>query len=304
MIKHIAVFVLLFVMFNSCKNKTESISGPTQGSINVYVDRCLEGIINQEKLVFENNYPQANINLIVSNETDIIKSFMNDSVDLMIVSRALDSSEIKFLLRKNNVARHYEIAKTAIAFIAHRSSVDSNYTFEAIKDFFSPNSNSTTPVVIENSNSGIGQHLLRQFQLYSFSPNIFAAQNKPELLNYLDQNPKAIACIDWSDISDSDDPAAQALLHKYRLLAITRPKDSTQCGYIHPYQYNLQDNKYPFIRDIYVISRTGRSDLGLGFAAFIDGEIGQKIILKAGLLPKYQFERLIELKNQNFKVVN
>ena len=66
--------------------------------------------------------------------------------------------------------------------------------------------------------------------------------------------------------------------------AAVRPKDSVQYGFLHPYQYNLQDRRYPYTRDIYYISRSGKSDLGLGFASFIAGEIGQKIILKAGLL--------------------
>jgi hypothetical protein len=35
--------------------------------------------------------------------------------------------------------------------------------------------------------------------------------------------------------------------------------------------------------------------VGIGFASFIAGEIGQKIILKAGLLPRYQSERVLEI---------
>jgi phosphate transport system substrate-binding protein len=55
---------------------------------------------------------------------------------------------------------------------------------------------------------------------------------------------------------------------------------------------------------LYFISKTGREDVGIGFASFICGEIGQKIILKAGLLPKFQSERNIELNYTNdIKVV-
>ena len=87
-------------------------------------------------------------------------------------------------------------------------------------------------------------------------------------------------------------------------MGVTRPADSTQMGFVQPYQYNLQDRKYPFTRDLYFISKTGREDAGIGFASFICGEIGQKIILKAGLLPKFQSERTIELNYTNdIKVV-
>jgi phosphate transport system substrate-binding protein len=105
--------------------------------------------------------------------------------------------------------------------------------------------------------------------------------------------------VDYSDISDSDDAFTKEVLNHIKLLGITRPADSIQAGFVQPFQYNLQDKKYPFTRDLYFISKTGKDDVGTGFTSFICGDIGQKIILKAGLLPKFQSERTIEISRTN-----
>jgi phosphate transport system substrate-binding protein len=124
------------------------------------------------------------------------------------------------------------------------------------------------------------------------------------VLAYIEQHAHAIGIIDYSEISDSDSAYAQDVLKKIHLMGITRPADSLQVGFVKPFQYNLQDRQYPFTRDLYFISNSGKSDVGIGFASFICGEIGQKIILKSGLLPKFQTERIIEINpSSDIKVV-
>ncbi len=297
------IFFIFLVITISCKRDFSSQSSPTTGEVVIFVDSNLRAIMDQQKEVFERNYPYAKVNLIYLDEINIIKKFLYDSTEIIILSRALDSVEINFLNHKKLVPRHYELARTAIAFVSNKSSADSTYSFESISQIAMDSLKVGNLLVIENANSGISQYLLKKFNGDKFSKNVFAAENKDKIIEHLNQSPSSIACFDWSEISDSDDPKAKEILSKVRLLAISRPKDSIQHGFIFPFQYNLQDNLYPFCRDIYFISRSGKSDLGLGFASFVAGEIGQKIMLKAGLLPKYQSERLIELKNKDFKVI-
>jgi phosphate transport system substrate-binding protein len=297
------IYFIFLVILVSCKKETNKESSPTKGEVEIFVDSNLRSIMDQQKEVFERNYPYAKLKLNYLDEISIIKKFLYDSTEIIILSRALDSVEIKFLNNRKLIPRHYELARTAIAFVSNKSSLDSTFSFESINHIAMDSLNDKNLLVIENANSGISQYLLKVFHGEKFSKNVFAAENKDKIIEHLNQSPTSIACFDWSEISDSDDPKAKAILSKVKLLAISRPKDSVQHGFILPYQYNLQDKLYPFCRDIYFISRSGKSDLGLGFASFVAGEIGQKIMLKAGLLPKYQSERLIELKNKDFKVI-
>ncbi|MBK7225775.1 MAG: substrate-binding domain-containing protein [Saprospiraceae bacterium] len=297
------ILLLFGLICFSCTTKKSKESSPTAGEVNILVDSNLQNIMDQQKEVFERNYPYAKVNLIYLPAIDIVKKFLLDSNEIIILSRSLDSTEIKYLQSKTYVARHYELARSAVAFVTNKNNSDTAVTFESLRQLALIKGNSNGTFVIENASSGISQYLLKKFNETQFSSQVFAAENKDKIIEYLDQNTNAIACFDWSEISDSDDPRANNILSRVKLLAVSRPVDSTQFGFIYPYQYNLQDNLYPFCRDIYFISRSGKSDLGLGFASFIAGEIGQKIMLKAGLLPKYQSERLIELKNKDFKVI-
>ena len=55
--------------------------------------------------------------------------------------------------------------------------------------------------------------------------------------------------------------------------------------YFSPTQNNIAEGKYPLARDLYIVNCQGYSGLGMGFASFVAGDIGQRIILKSGLLP-------------------
>jgi phosphate transport system substrate-binding protein len=62
-----------------------------------------------------------------------------------------------------------------------------------------------------------------------------------------------------------------------------------------PSQNNIAEGKYPLARDLYIINCQGYSGLGMGFASFVAGDIGQRIILKSGLLP-------IRIPGRNIKI--
>ena len=52
-----------------------------------------------------------------------------------------------------------------------------------------------------------------------------------------------------------------------------------------PYQYYIYNGEYPFIRTIYALLNDPRQGLPWGFAHFIQGPKGQRIVMKTGLLP-------------------
>lgn len=292
---------LLFipVLFISCKNQSPSESSPTTGEITIYCDEALETIIEQEEQIFERNYPQATLNIQYMSENDLFKGFINDSMEIIITSRSLDSSMLDYLDKsKNSHPRSFPIAVSANAFICSHKSSDTILTYEDIKDAIHGHGLlKDRKFIIENKSSGIARSLMAMGTLNELPTNFFAVNNLDTVIDYVSNHTESIGIIDWSRISDSDDPIAQEYLKKIHLIKISRPIDSLQKGFIPPYQYNLQDHIYPFTKTLSVITRSGKSDLGLGFASFITGEIGQRIILKAGLLPLFQTERWIEIKS-------
>ena len=56
-------------------------------------------------------------------------------------------------------------------------------------------------------------------------------------------------------------------------------------GYFKPYPYYTALKQYPLVRDVYIVSREARAGLGTGFASFVAGDAGQRIVRLKGMLP-------------------
>lgn len=296
----------LFLNIFSCQNKETKESTPTMGTIRIASDSQLREIMQQEEDIFERNYKHANIELVYTNESSVIKLLKEDSIKTAITCRNFNDAEIKYFNSKLINPRAYPFAKGALALICNNEVRDTGILYENFINLLSgtPSENSGFKiVVIEDVASGIAQFLLDKIQIDHFSDKVYTLENKDSIFNYLNENKHALAVVDWSEFSDSDNSMQQLRLKNFKILGISRPKDSLQLGYLSPDQYQLQDDKYPLTRTFYILSVSGKSDLGVGFASFITGELGQRILLKAGLLPQYQSERWIELKDGSFNVV-
>ena len=277
--------------------------GPTIGTVDIVADESIRYIIEQEENIFERSYKYAQVNITYLSEVDMFKKFMTDSVRVIMTSRPLTNAEVKLFEQKKSFPRQTAFATSALAFLVSKNGPDTAYTYEEMIDMFKDDQKGKL-FVIENAKSGISQEIIKMINAETLPRHFYALNSKKEVIDYVVTHENAIGIVDWSDISDSDNQEAKALLSNIELIGISRPVDSLQQGFVKPYQYNLQDRIYPFTRDLYIITSTGKTDVSTGFASFVSGDIGQKIILKAGLLPKFQTERVIEIRNSaDIKVV-
>jgi phosphate transport system substrate-binding protein len=291
------------VLLAGCVKDPDKMEGPTIGSLSIVADEDIAYIVTQEEDIFERTYKHAKLDITYMPEFEMFRHFMDDSVKVIMTTRPLSNEEIEFFAQKKSHPRQTAFATSALAFVIPKNARDTVFTYEQLITMFR-DSASRKIFVIENARSGISSEIMKVANLDTLPSHFYAFDSKQEVIEYVQEHDNAIGIVDWSDISDSDNPEAKEILETINLVAISRPVDSIQHGYLRPYQYNLQDRKYPFTRDLYFISRTGRTDLSMGFASFVAGEIGQRIILKSGLLPKYQDERILEITNtSDIKVV-
>ena len=68
-------------------------------------------------------------------------------------------------------------------------------------------------------------------------------------------------------------------------------------SYYRPQQGFIYDKSYPFVREVYIISRETFAGLGSGFKNWICGEQGQRIVLKSGLVPATMPIRLVQIRH-------
>jgi len=303
--KRISKLVLLFSLASpiACVQKVETMVGPTMGTLEIVADENMKNIVMQEEEIFERTYKYAHLDIRYTNEFDLFESFLKDSIRAIMTTRPLTSEEKSYFNEQKSYPRETQFATGAIAFIKKINATDTTFVYEDLMQRFA-NETSGDIFVLENAKSGITQEILRRMHKEQLPKHFYALNTKQEVLDYVQAHDNAIGIVDYSDISDSDSAFTKEVLRKIHLLGISRPADSTQVGFVQPYQYNLVEHKYPFTRNLYFISKTGKEDVGSGFASFICGEIGQKIILKAGLLPKFQTERNIEINyTPDIKVV-
>ncbi len=277
--------------------------GPTIGSLDIIADESMKDIVQQEEEIFERTYKYAKLNITYLNEYDMFRKFLADSIDAIMTTRALTKEEMDHFEQHKIHPRQYTFAKGALAFVTNKNQQDTAYTYEEILAMFETPAKDKV-FIIENAKSGITNVILQLIGKPVLPGHFYALNSKKEVLDYVLKHDNAIGIVDWSDLSDSDNALTKEVLNTIHLLGISRPLDSIQHGFVKPYQYNLQDDLYPFTRELYFVSKTGMTDVGIGFASFISGDIGQKIILKAGLLPKFQSERVIEIRyTSDIKVV-
>lgn len=308
--KNIFSALILLVGFNSCSSDSNNklTDTTTSGEINISCDESLKPLIDAEEAVFEELYPNATLNIIYTNEQEAINLVLKDSARLAIVTRKMTSEE-EGILKEQKIARSRvnKIAYDAIGFILHTENKDTIFTVDQIAGILSgkindwsqinpKNKQGAIQVVFDNPSSGAIRMLKDSLHLgKDLGKNCFAVKSNPEVISHVEKNKNSIGIIGVSWISDPDDTLVRYFMKKVNVAEIQPKKITIESITWKPIQGNIHLRQYPFWREVFTVSREARTGLGTGFASFMAGDQGQRIILKAGLVPSRAAIRTIEL---------
>ena len=302
--------IVLLAIVESCAEKDKHgkiLDTPTAGSITVTVDESLRPLIDAEIAAFEGIYHNAHITALYTSEEEAIQALVDDSARMTIVTRSLIEAEVKSLADQKIVSTQVKLATGGVALIANRQNPDSLIRLDELKEILSGDSDtwglrekgsSSLPlqVVFDQPNSGIIRYLRDSLIKKDELPkNCFALKSNAAVVEYVLKQKRAMGLIDVSWISDRDDSTANSFLKSIRVMGV-----STDSGFFQPYQAYIAQNKYPLRRDVLMISREARAGLASGFMAFIASDKGQRIVLKAGLVPATMPIRIIEVNHEPF----
>jgi phosphate transport system substrate-binding protein len=310
----VAALLLLAMSCQETGKDGKLLDTPTSGSIRVAVDETFQPIVESHIDTFQKLYPDARVRASYLPETEAIAQFMaSDSVRDVILSRRLTSEEEAEMARMSLVPVTTPIALDGIAVILHPSNPDSLLTVAQLAELCSGrftrwqqiNSESKqgdVAVVFDNAQSSTARYV-RDSVLHgaALTKAVFATKTHPELIEYVATHPGAMGILGVNWLSDGDDPAVKGFLRKVRVVGLSSKNSSpTNADYMQPFQAYVALSKvkgrahYPLSREIFIISREGRSGLGTGFASFVAGDKGQRIFLKAGLVPASVPVRLVQ----------
>jgi phosphate transport system substrate-binding protein len=312
-IKTIILFPVLAVFLTvACKSfssKQINKETPTRGDIKIAVDESYQLLADSEIAVFENMYRYARITPLNASEDSILKLFMADSVRLMITSRKLTVNEEAYLKENLIIPRTTNIAWDAVAFIVNKSNPDSLIRYNILQDILKGNLSGwkqvngksklgNIEVVFDNQGSGNIRYIMKKFGITSLPEYCYSSNSNPAVVEYVESHPNALGIISVNWVSDPDDSITHAFLQRIKVIGVSPEFYSEGNDFYTPHPAYIADKSYPFIREVYAISRESFTGLGRGFIQFVAGDQGQRIILKSGMLPATMPIRLIHISKE------
>ena len=288
-------------------NKSLVTETPTRGSITISADESIQPLIETEVFTFIHLYENAKIHVQFKPEYDVINDFMDDSVKVIVTSKKLSDYQIQYLRDTQIIARTTTYAYDALAVVTNKSNNDTLLKFNNIKDIFTgkiknwkeinPNSKlGAIRVIFDNNKSGNIRYFKELFEIKDpLSGNFYAVKSNPEVIDFVSRNPDALGIISVNWISDKHDSLSTSFTKKINVVAVSQ-QYINDGYYYRPEQAFIYDKSYPFVREIYVISRETFSGLGSGFKNWVCAEQGQRIVLKSGLVPATMPIRLVQIR--------
>ncbi|MDI5898838.1 PstS family phosphate ABC transporter substrate-binding protein [Flavobacterium yafengii] len=274
----------LLILVLACNQATNKKDNETilKGSTTIYVDETLAPIIEDQVAVFENEY-EAKVKLVAKSESETVNSLFNEKAAIAILSRNLTTEELKIFKQRKINPKITVFATDAVAFISNKSNKD---TLVALKDVISfmqgKSVASIKGLVFDNLNSSTVRYMNSLAGINAIpEKGVFSFKSNDEVIKYVSENDGMIGVVGVNWLSQPL-PAMQKYVDDVATLSV---KGLNGDNYYIPSQNNIAEGKYPLARDLYIINCQGFSGLGMGFASFVAGDVGQRIILKSGLLP-------------------
>lgn len=291
----VALLSCVSLMLVQCKKKADVVTKeemdfsvldetPVSGQTTILVDESIFPIVNDVNEIFMYEYDRIKINLIKRTEQEVLNLLLNDSIRIAVLPRELDQKELE-LFKGRVTPKMTHFASDAIVFVTNKSYNDSVIDYNnVIKNLQSKSVDAEDKkiLVFDNINSSVSSAFRKEAGVDEFPKDYaYYLKDTEAVIDYVSKNKNAIGVIGLNWLVQPT-AASEKLLQDVKVLAVKNYKDGK---YYKATQNNLAEGTYPLIRKDYVIDIQGKSGLGVGFASYIAGYKGQRIVLKSGLLP-------------------
>lgn len=306
-------FIVLFVItLVSCQTKSNDkfTDTYTTGTISIAVDANFQPIVKEQMDVFLSQMPNAEVKPIYINENSAIDLLLKDSVRLAVTTRPLNQRELDFMKSKKYYPKSYLLAKDGIALIVNKSNPDTLMSVANLKriltgkvtkwkEIYPSSKLGDIRVVFDNPNSSTVRYAIDSICTGDkISQNLNAQHSNTEVINYVAQTPNAIGVLGVNWLNNSNDSTNLTFNNSIRVMSVSREEIATEADSYKPYQAYLFYENYPLIRSIYVILNDPRGSMPSSVSNFMTSDKGQRIILKAGLVPATQPIRVVNIKSE------
>lgn len=317
------ISIVVLFLASSCyqEKKTERTDTTSSGIAEIVVDECLAPIIEEQISVFEALNPNATIIPTYTNDHEAYNLLFKDSMRVIVGTRQLTDKETAWIKSRKQRVWCQKLAVDGIAIITNQVNPIERITtadlakiftgqFKSWKEIDPQSKLDNISVVFDSPNSSTvrfihdsicnGQQLGNNIKAISKdTANIDIYEKTPnqKVIDYVTATPNAMGIIGVNWISNPSDSLNLSFINNIKVLAISKENIATEDNSYQPYPYQFALQQYPLQRNVYIIITDIKGGLPSGFVTFAVGERGQRIILKAGLLPATQLTRLVRVNH-------
>lgn len=290
---------IVFIFFSCKKNENLDSNGETilKGKTTILVDETVTPIIEDQVMVFESSY-DAKITLVSKSEAEVLNALFDKKASIVVLARDLTKKELNIFEQRKIMPKITKFATDGIAFVSNKSNNDTLISVKDVVDFMKGDRASKIKgLVFDNPNSSTVSYMNNLAGLSSLpEKDIYTFKTNNDVIKFVSENDGMIGVVGVNWLSQPN-PSMSTIVKNINILNV---KGQTKEGYYAPTQSNFAEGTYPLLRDLYIVNCQGYNGLGMGFASFVAGDIGQRIILKSGLLPyKIPTRNLNIVKNKS-----
>jgi phosphate transport system substrate-binding protein len=281
----------------------------TSGFARMAVDRTLMPVVEQELAVFTGLNAEAVIETSYVSEGEAFELLLKDSVRLIIAARDLSAQQSDSLTNMRLRPRSQRLACDGIALVVNPANPDSLMTLSTLRDILSGKVTrwSAMPsgerhlddeirVVFDHPSSSTLRFVRDSIMGgETFSTGLRALEDNLAVIDHVSKDPGALGVVGVCWIKDFDDPSQLNFNPAVSVVALGLNESDA----VKPYPAYLNNGTYPLRRDVYIITSDSFGTLPAGFVKFAAGDAGQRIILKAGLVPGTRPSREVMLNEES-----
>ena len=263
----------------------------------IYVDETLAPIVKEQVDVFQHSYRHAEISLVNLPENKVVNALLQDSTEIVVLTRLLNEKELSYFTARQFQPKVTKFATDAIALVTHKNSTDTLIRVEELVAAMKGEVNKV--LVFDNPNSSTVRFLKDLAQVDSLpKTGIYGLTSNEEVLQFVASNKGSIGVVGVNWLLKADSLGRRWMDEVQVLYVKNAAGNPGDDGYYQPSQSNLATGTYALSRPVYLINAEPRTGLGIGFASFVYGDRGQRIILRSGLMPDSLPHRQIILRTK------
>lgn len=301
------------------------------GTDAVFCDDGFRNILEEEIQAFEFSYKDATIVPFYMPEQACIDSLLADKCQSIIITRDLTKQEKAHIKSQNRrIAKSNCIAVDAVAMIVNKDNPVGALSMDDIRkiltgeitrwDQLAGNDTTKIKVVFDNEGSSTVSYMREKFlpkgKKITDYIKPYAQKNNAAVFDIVKKDPDALGIISVSwlgndlsvaknipmeqrmeDYANENDSINTALTEEVNIIKVSNPNEDNDFSPVayKPYQLYINSGEYPLFRKVWMISTASNSTVLHSFYTFVTGFVGQKIIIKSGIMPYHVNSRVVEL---------